>query len=157
MLHVVLYAPRIPQNAGQIARACFAMGCRLHLIRPLGFRLDEASLKRAAVGHLKATDLRLHRDGDAFWSSPDLDPDRCWLVTKHGSVDYAQVQYRQGDWLIFGNETEGLPPDWLERRRDRTVVIPMHEPRVRCLNLATAAAAVLFEALRQLRLTQEHG
>ncbi len=148
-IHLVLHAPRIPQNTGQIARGCLAMGCRLHLIRPLGFRVDAPALRRAAVGHLEQVDLEVHADGEAFWSAaPNLD--RVWLVTKHGRLDYAEVAYQPGDWLIFGNETEGLPPEWLQRHAERTVRIPMVNPAARCLNLATAAAVVMFEALRQV-------
>lgn len=158
MLHVVLYAPRIPQNAGQLARACWAMGCRLHLIRPLGFRIDAPGLKRAAVGHLaemmKAGEIVIHKDGEAFWQSvPDLS--RVWLVTKFGKRDYTTAQFRDGDWIVMGNETEGLPPPlletWRAERPDQTLRIPMPNPAARCLNLATAATAVLFEALRQSR------
>ena len=150
-LHVVLRAPRIPQNAGQIARACYATGCRLHLVRPLGFRVDDPGLRRAAVGHLGAADLVVHDDDAAFWASVP-DPDRAWLVTKHGAKDYAEAVRRGGDWLIFGNETEGLPAEWLAEHAERTATIPMANAEARCLNLATAASAVMFEALRQLRL-----
>ena len=148
-IHLVLHAPRIPQNTGQIARGCLAMGCRLHLIRPLGFRVDAPALRRAAVGHLEQVDLEVHADGEAFWSAAP-NPDRVWLVTKHGRLDYAEVAYQPGDWLVFGNETEGLPPEWLQRHAERTVRIPMVNPAARCLNLATAAAVVMFEALRQV-------
>jgi tRNA (cytidine/uridine-2'-O-)-methyltransferase len=149
MLNVVLYAPRIPHNTGQIARACHAMDCRLHLIRPLGFRLDAAALRRSAVGYLERIQPVVHRNGEAFWAQVP-DPERAWLVSKHGRRPYTGVHYRRGDWLVFGNETEGLPPEWLEAAPGRTLVIPMLNPEVRCLNLATAAAVVLMEAVRQL-------
>ena len=154
MLNVVLYAPRIPQNAGQVARACHAMGCRLHLVRPLGFRIDAAALKRAAVGYLADVDYAVHADGDALWNAigPDRQP---WLVTKFGRQPYTRVDYCDGDWLIFGSETEGLPRPWLELHADRTVAIPMLNPQVRCLNLATSVAVVMFEALRQIGLPHE--
>ena len=149
MLNVVLYAPRIPQNTGQIARACWAMNCRLHLVRPLGFRMDAPALKRAAVGTLAEMDIPIFADGDVFWRSvPDFG--RAWLITKFGRREYTQARYQAGDWLVFGNETEGLPPEWLERQGERTLRIAMPNPQARCLNLATAASAVLFEALRQI-------
>ena len=152
-LHIVLYAPRIPHNSGQIARSCLAMGCRLHLVRPLGFRLDAAALRRSAVGHLAEVDLQVHADGDALWRvAPD--PTHVWLVSKYGQINYTDVNFQEGDWLIFGNETEGLPSDWLQRHADRTLCIPMVNPQARCLNLATAVTAVMFEALRQIGLTK---
>jgi tRNA (cytidine/uridine-2'-O-)-methyltransferase len=150
MLNLVLVAPRIPQNTGQIARACFAAGARLHLVRPLGFRFDAPALKRASVGYLAEMEIPIHADGDALWSAIP-DPARAWLITKCGGRDHSDIEYRSDDWLILGNETEGLPPDWLAARPDRTVRIPMPNPEARCLNLATAAAVVLFEALRQFR------
>jgi tRNA (cytidine/uridine-2'-O-)-methyltransferase len=149
MLNLVLYAPRIPQNTGQIARACLAMNCRLHLVRPLGFRVDAPALARASVGYLKEVDLTVHADGEAFWSAV-ADPARAWLVTKFGRRAYTEVNFAADDWLVFGNETEGLPADWLARRPGQTIRIPMLNPRARCLNLATAASVVMFEALRQV-------
>jgi tRNA(Leu) C34 or U34 (ribose-2'-O)-methylase TrmL len=204
MLNLVLHAPRIPQNTGQLARACFAMNCRLHLIRPLGFRLDAPGLRRAAVGYLDARsslgarasrpqnetnlgtrasrpwnetnlgtrasrpqeppdaadgpdpavsamlqgDLVIHADADAFWAAVP-DPARVWLIAKSGHLDYTEVEYRPGDWLLMGNETEGLPPAWLSQYSPQTVRIPMPNPAARCLNLSTAATVVMFEALRQ--------
>lgn len=148
MMNVVLYAPRIPQNTGQIARACWAMNCRLHLIRPLGFRMDAPALRRASVGYLAEMDINVFQNGEEFWQAVP-DPSRVWLVTKFGQARYDQVQYQPGDWLLLGNETEGLPPEWLARHPSQTVKIPMPNPEARCLNLATSAAVVLFEALRQ--------
>ena len=149
MLNLVLYAPRIPQNTGQIARACLAAGARLHLIRPLGFRLDAPALRRASVGYLAEMDLTVHANADAFWAAV-ADPDRAWFVTKNGQVPYTDAGFADGDWIVLGNETEGLPTDWLMRRPERTLRIPMPNPACRCLNLATAAAIVLFEALRRI-------
>ena len=150
MLNVVLYAPRIPQNTGQVARDCHVALARLHLVRPLGFRMDAAALRRSSVGYLPEMEIPIHADGDALWHAI-ADPSRAWLVTKHGQRDYDQVNYADGDWIVMGNETEGLPPEWLSARPERTIRIPMPNPDARCLNLASAAAIVLFEALRQLR------
>lgn len=148
---MVLHAPRIPQNTGQIARTCYAMGLRLHLIRPLGFRLDGATLARAGVGYWKEMNPAIHADGEAFWSAVD-DPRRVHLITKRGNLPYTRARYRPGDWIVLGNETEGLPADWLEKYSAQTRVIPMANPEARCLNLASAASAVIFEALRQIGL-----
>ena len=151
-LNVVLYAPRIPQNTGQIARTCLAMNLQLHLIRPLGFRLDESTLRRAGVGYWEEIEPRIHEDGDAFWNSV-ADPARVFLISKHGKRTYTDAGFREGDYLLFGNESEGLPPEWLERRPGSTLVIGMKNPGARCLNLATAASVVIFEALRQIEST----
>lgn len=149
MLNIVLHAPRIPQNTGQIARACLAMNCRLHLIRPLGFRLTGPEVKRSAVGYLDDVDLTVHASGEAFWQAVP-DPSRAWLITKFGQTAYTEAAFRPGDWLILGSETEGLPPEWLQQRPDQTLRIPMPNPQARCLNLATSACVVMFEALRQI-------
>lgn len=148
-LQVVLYAPRIAQNTGQIARTCYAMDLGLHLIRPLGFRIDEASLKRAAVGYWPELDPTIHASGAEFWATVS-DPSRVFLVSKRGGRPYTSLRFRAGDHLLFGNETEGLPDAWLTERASQTLAIPMARPEARCLNLATAASAVIFEAVRQL-------
>jgi len=148
-LNIVLYAPRIAQNTGQIARICYAMDLKLHLIRPLGFRIDEASLRRSAVGYWNELQPEIHPSVETFLESVP-DPSRLFLVTKHGSLSFTKAQFRPGDFLVFGNETEGLPAAWREAVRERTLVIPMARPEARCLNLASAAAAVTFEALRQI-------
>lgn len=146
----MLWAPRIPQNAGQIARTCWAMNSALHLVRPLGFRVDAPALRRAAVGYWDRLDVTVHADGHALWRAIG-DAGRAWLVTRHGRVPYHAAPFRRGDWLIFGNETEGLPSDWLEAHAERTLVIPMLNDEARCLNLATAASVVHLEALRSVR------
>lgn len=149
MLNLVLYAPRIPQNTGQIARACHAMNCRLHLIRPLGFRIDAPALKRASVNYLADSDFTVHENGDAFWAQLP-DPSRVWLISKFGQRPYTDADWRDGDWIVLGNETEGLPRPWLDSNPDRALIIPMPNPSVRCLNLATSAVVVMFEALRAI-------
>lgn len=149
MLNIVLHAPRIPQNTGQIARACLAMNCRLHLIRPLGFRLNGPQVKRSSVGYLEEVDLVVHASGEAFWETvPDVS--RVWLITKFGQKAYTEAAYRDDDWLVMGSETEGLPPEWLQEHAARTLRIPMTNPNARCLNLATSTCVVMFEALRQI-------
>lgn len=148
-LQVALFAPRIAQNTGQIARTCFAMNLGLHLIRPLGFRIDAASLRRAAVGYWEELRPTIHADAAAFRTAMPL-PARVFLITKHGRQIYTDARFRPGDTLVFGNETEGLPADWLVAHPDQTLRIPMHRPEARCLNLATAATVLIFEALRQI-------
>ncbi len=148
-LNIVLYAPRIAQNTGQIARTCYAMDLGLHLIRPLGFRIDAASLKRAAVGYWDELCPAVHDSEESFRGSLN-ESERVFLITKSGRRPYTQEKFRFGDYLVFGNETEGLPASWLEAEADRTLSIPMRRTSARCLNLAAAAAAVTFEALRQI-------
>lgn len=151
-LRVVLYAPRIPQNVGQIARTCYAMNLELHLIRPLGFRIDSAALQRAGVGYWDRLAPQVHADADAFRSALPDDA-RVYLVTKHGRTSHTRARFAPGDWLVFGNEDEGLPETWIEEQIERTIVIEMPNPEARCLNLATAVSVVAFEALRQIEAT----
>lgn len=148
-LNIVLYAPRIAQNTGQIARTCFAMDLSLHLIRPLGFRIDAASLRRSAVGYWEELQPAVHPSLDAFMVSLKS-AERLFLITKHGRRRYTETAFRPGDFLLFGNETEGLPAGLRDAHADRTLAIPMKRPEARCLNLATAASVVTFEALRQI-------
>lgn len=153
LLNVVLYAPRIPHNTGQIARTCFAMGLQLHLIRPLGFRIDAAALRRAAVGHWQEIRPIIHADGSAFWGQvPELG--RVHLISKVGRRAYTEADFESGDWIVFGNEDEGLPNEWLQAHGERSLRIPMRNPEARCLNLATAASVVIFEAVRQLGVSE---
>lgn len=148
-LRVVLYAPRIPQNVGQIGRLCLALNAELHLIRPLGFRLGAAALRRACVGYWEVLRPTVHADAQAFFEAVG-DPERLFLVSTQGQRPFDRVDYEPGDWLLFGNETEGLPGQWLRANPDHTLYIPMANPRVRCLNLATAVTAVVFQALGHL-------
>ncbi len=152
-LRIVLYAPRIPQNVGQIARTCYAMNLELHLIRPLGFRIDSAALQRAGVGYWDRLAPQVHADTEAFRAALPDDA-RVYLVTKHGRTAHTQGRFAPGDWLIFGNEDEGLPETWIEEQIDRTLVINMVNPAARCLNLATSVSVVAFEALRQIEATE---
>lgn len=131
------------------------MHCQLHLIRPLGFRMDEAALRRSAVGYLAEMKLPVHTDARAWrnhLADHQVDPARVWYLTKHGRRTYTEIAFEPGDWLVFGNESEGLPPEWLESNPDQTLRIPMLNPEARCLNLASSVNIVMFEALRQLNL-----
>lgn len=128
-----------------------AMNLELHLIRPLGFKTDAATLRRAGVGYWEEMQPVIHDRGETFWNSV-ADPSRVFLITKFGRRDYTDAAFKQGDYLLFGNETEGLPREWLDARSDQTLFIPMKNPAARCLNLATAASAVIFEAVRQIDL-----
>ena len=148
-LHIVLVEPEIPPNTGNIARTCAATNTTLHLVEPLGFSIEEKAVKRAGLDYWPYVKLEVHKDLSAFL---DKYGDRnLYLATTKGGVAYTQVRYQDGDMLLFGKETAGLPRDFIESRRDRTVRIPMSEnTRLRSLNLANSANIILFEALRQL-------
>lgn len=148
LLHLVLYQPEIPQNAGNIGRTCVALGAKLWLVRPLGFRLDDHHLKRSGMDYWDHLDWE---DVANFAAITDrLPPTRTFFVTKFASNEYTDVQYRSGDVLVFGRESNGLPSELREANAERCVRIPM-QPAARSLNLATAAAIVAYEAYRQIR------
>ena len=158
MLHVALWEPEIPPNAGNVARLCAATGARLHLIGRLGFRLDDRSLKRAGLDYWPAVDLVRHATFEEFEESlasapvatGALSAARVWCVETPGEMPYTRAAFADGDCLLFGNEAKGLPPGVRERYAGRVIGIPMPTGKVRSLNLATSVGIVLYEALRQL-------
>jgi tRNA (cytidine/uridine-2'-O-)-methyltransferase len=148
MLHVALLEPEIPPNTGNVARLCAATGTRLHLVGRLGFRLDNRSLRRAGLDYWPAVDLRTHAtlaDLEA-----ELAGSRIVVIESQAPRPYTRAAFRDGDCLLFGPESRGLPPGVLERHAASAFHIPMPTGAVRSLNLATAAGIVLYEALRQL-------
>jgi len=148
-MNVVLFQPEIPPNTGNVARLCAATRTRLHLIEPLGFRLDEPALRRAGVDYWDHVDWRLWPDWVTFLAALPAGA-RLWFVEAHGPRRYTEVRYAPDDYLVFGRETAGLPPRLLQDHPDRWIRLPMFHPGVRSLNLANCVAVVLFEALRQL-------
>ena len=147
MFHVALYEPEIPPNAGNVARLCAATGSRLHLIGRLGFHLDDKHLKRAGLDYWPHVDLKRH----ATWRDFIQEDLKLWLIDCPSDTNYTQAKFEDGDCLVFGSESKGLPRLLLELHRARTLGIPMPTGNVRSLNLATAAGIVLYEALRQVR------
>lgn len=147
MMQIVLVHPQIPPNTGQVARLCAATGAALHLVRPLGFKIDDRSLRRAGLDYWDHVDLRVHDSLDRLFSIAP--PDTCWYFSKSGDLRYDQIVYTADDWLIFGSETHGLPVELMEARRNRLVRVPVQPGSVRSLNLASTASIVLYEALRQ--------
>jgi tRNA (cytidine/uridine-2'-O-)-methyltransferase len=147
-LHVVLVAPEIPPNTGSIARLCAATDTRLHLIRPLGFSLDNRYLKRAGLDYWPWVDLRVYDDWEQFCRQQR----RACLhfFSARAERSYLEAAYAHGDYLVFGSETKGLPKRLLARHRDTTYVIPIDSPHVRSLNLSNAVSIVVYEARRQL-------
>lgn len=146
MLHIVLVEPEIPQNTGNIARTCAATGCVLHLVEPLGFRLDDRRMKRAGLDYWHLLDVRIYPGLDAFFAqNPGA---RCFYATTKAPRAYHEATYRDGDYLVFGKETRGLPEELLAAHPERCVRIPMREG-ARSLNLSNSVAVIAFEALRQ--------
>ena len=146
-MNIVLVNPEIPQNTGNIARTCAATGAVLHLVKPLGFRLDDKYMKRAGLDYWFLTDVRVHDSWDAFCAA-NLEARMHYLTTK-APRGYCEVTYQSEDFLVFGRETRGLPEQLLAENYDRCVRIPMRA-EARSLNLSNSVAIVLYEALRQL-------
>lgn len=148
-LKVALLQPQIAPNTGNIARLCVATGTQLHLVRPLGFFLDDRNLRRSAMDYWPRLRLVVHDDSSEFFKSSSAG--RSWLFSSKGVRSYWDAEFHDGDWLVFGNETQGIASALLESRTDRVVRIPQVAGE-RCLNLSTAVGIVLYEALRQLPL-----
>ncbi len=148
MLHIALWEPEIPPNTGNIARLCVATGTTLHLIGRVGFRLDDRALRRAGLEYWREVDLHQHASLAEFEASMGDTPLYCFSA--RASRPYTSVSYRDGDCLLFGGESHGLPTGLLKRHVERTVGIPMPAGKVRSLNLATAVGIALYEALRQI-------
>ncbi len=147
-MNVVLVEPEIPPNTGNIARLCAATGARLHLVGPLGFELSDRTLKRAGMDYWAQVNWQCWNSlAELQQSSEDA---RWYYVTTRSDRPYTSVQYQPGDYLVFGRETAGLPASLLAANADCTITIPMANPAARSLNLATAVAIVLYEALRQV-------
>ena len=147
MLHVALWEPEIPPNTGNVARLCAATGTRLHLIGRLGFRLDDKALRRAGLDYWPAVDVARHATFAEFEVA--IGDVRVWCVETPAEVPYTRADFRDGDCLLFGGESRGLPPGVREKYAGRAIGIPMPTGKVRSLNLATAVGVVLYEALRQ--------
>ena len=154
ILHVVLFQPQIPQNTGNIARTCAAVGAELHLVEPLGFSVSESAVRRAGLDYWSEVTVHRHAGLDpvlAAAAGPAAGPDggQLVLLSTHGGRRYTDLRYRRGAYLLFGNETAGLPTELRARYEGATARIPMRRG-LRSLNLANAVAVVVYEALRQL-------
>jgi tRNA (cytidine/uridine-2'-O-)-methyltransferase len=147
-MNLVLLAPEIPQNTGNVARLCAATGTVLHLIEPFGFRLDDAALRRAGMDYWQHVQWRRWANWAEFAGSVPASS-KLWFVEQGGERRYDAVRFAADDYLVFGRETAGLPRQLLEANRDQWIRIPMFNPAARSLNLSNCAALVLFEALRQ--------
>jgi len=149
MLHVVLYQPEIPPNTGNVIRLCANSGAHLHLIRPLGFDLDHAKLRRAGLDYHEFATVAAYDNLDAFVAA--VQPRRLFALSTRGSTMYTKVQFAQNDAVVFGPETRGLPQELLDSLpAGQRLRLPMR-PDNRSLNLSNAVAIVVYEAWRQLQ------
>ena len=148
MLHVVLVEPEIPQNTGNIARTCLAAGARLHLVEPLGFEIDGAALRRAGMDYWEKCDVRRWASLAELRAAAGVA--RFFFLTSKARRLYWDAEFRDGDHLVFGRETRGLPESLLAAEQEHLWTIPM-APEARSLNLAASVGIVLYEACRQLR------
>jgi len=146
MFHVVLVEPEIPPNTGNVARLCVATGATLHLVRPLGFAINDRTLKRAGLDYWEHLSLVYHDSLEMFLSYAQ--GKRLWFATTKTSRRYIDVNFQEDDFLIFGKETAGLPADLLAAHAESMITIPQWGP-VRSLNLSNSVAIVLYEAMRQ--------
>lgn len=166
MINIVLHEPEIPQNTGNIGRTCVITGARLHLIRPLGFRINEKTVKRAGLDYWPKLDVTEHDNAEAFYryveeynatSNNDMEAEdgigtekpKIYYATTKGKHRYTDVEFHDGDYIMFGRESAGIPEEILAEHPDECIRIPML-PEERSLNLANSVAIVLYEALRQL-------
>ena len=149
MLNIVLVEPEIPQNCGNIARTCAAVGARLHLVEPLGFDISDKAVKRAGLDYWHLVEVATYKGlDDLFQKHPEAAED-CWLATTKAPQDYTRAVFRDGCWLFFGKETAGLPEDFRMAYFARCIRLPIRA-EARSLNLSNSVAVVTFEALRQL-------
>ncbi len=148
--HVVLHQPEIPPNTGAAGRTCVALQAKLWLVRPLGFQVDQRSLRRAGLDYWQHLNWAVADNWDDLrQQAADAgdDMDRCWMFTRTATNSYTAAKFRSGDWLVFGSETSGLPPSLLSDP-DRNLRIPVSD-HVRSLNLASAVAVAGYELARQ--------
>lgn len=148
-INVVLYQPEIPPNTGNIARTCAITGAKLHLIKPLGFSIDEKSVKRAGLDYWHLLDLEVHESLEAFLEK--YGHEEIFLSTTKADQYYDDVTYTENCFIVFGRETSGLPPLMHEHYKNNRIKIPMRQNEAaRSLNLSNSAAIIIYEALRQL-------
>lgn len=150
MLNIVLFEPEIPQNTGNIGRTCVATNTKLHLIEPLGFRLDEKSLRRAGMDYWKDLDVTTYIDFEDFMSkNPDA---KIYMATTKAPNVYSEVNFEPDCYIMFGKESAGIPEEILVHHKENSIRIPMVGD-IRSLNLSNSVAIVLYEALRQNNFT----
>ena len=149
-INIVMVEPEIPQNTGNIARTCAATGAKLHLVKPLGFEINDRYLKRAGLDYWDKLDVEEHENLNEFLEKYKLHLNNMFLVSTKSKHTYSEVEYTKYDqiFLLFGKETKGLPEDLLKKHIDKAIRIPMKEG-LRSLNLSNSVAIVVYEVLRQ--------
>ena len=149
-LHIVLVEPEIPPNTGNIARSCAATGSVLHLVEPLGFSIDDRSLKRAGLDYWPFVKVEVHESLDQFLEEYQDRTEQMFLATTKGSRRYTDIRFQDEDMILFGRETAGLPRDFIAANEERAIRIPLSEDtRLRSLNLSNSVAVAVYEVLRQ--------
>ena len=149
MINIVLFRPEIPHNTGAVGRLVLATGARLHLIKPLGFSVDDKAVKRAGLDYWKDVDVTVWEDWESFEAGRD-EKSKLYLLTTKTERTHFSVAFKDGDFLVFGPESKGLPEPLIVENAETTVTIPMVKGSTRSLNLATAVSIVLYEAVRQV-------
>lgn len=147
-LNIVLFEPEIPQNTGNIARTCVLTNCKLHLIKPLGFSLDEKHLRRAGLDYWKDLDLNVYESYDELREK--YKDSNFYFSTTHAKNCYHEVNFKEGDFVVFGKESAGLPDRIRENDPERCIRVPMINTTTRSLNLSNTVSIVVYEALRQM-------
>lgn len=149
MFHIVLVQPEIPPNTGNVIRLCANTGCRLHLVEPLGFSMDDKHMRRAGLDYHEYAEVLRHSDWNSFVRTAQPTPDRLFAMTTRGTRAVHEVAFQPGDWLVFGSETRGLDPSLRDSfPPTQRLRLPMR-PGQRSLNLSNAVAVVAYEAWRQ--------
>lgn len=151
LINLVLVEPEIPQNTGNIARTCAATGCKLHIVKPMGFTVDDKKLKRAGLDYWHLLGIQYYENLDDFFEKNK--GGRFFYSTTKGINTYSDVSYQDGDFILFGKETKGLPEELLFDNKEYCIRIPMID-EARSLNLSNAVAIVAYEALRQTGFSQ---
>ncbi len=151
--NIVLVQPEIPPNTGSVARLCGATNTTLHLVKPLGFKTDDKHLKRAGLDYWKFVDIVYWQNLEELLAA--IPRQQMKFFSKKVTTPYTSAQFKNGDFLIFGRETKGLPEELIDRNRKRSYAIPMENPGIRSLNLAMSCGIILYEAIRQAGQTEE--
>ncbi|MFN3148688.1 tRNA (cytidine(34)-2'-O)-methyltransferase [Bremerella sp.] len=153
VFHIVLYAPEIPPNTGNIGRTCVATGSKLWLIEPLGFQVDDTALRRAGMDYWQHLNWEVVPNWEVL--ADRLKSNRKWYLTKTAKRSYATVDFQKGDAFVFGCESKGLPRELVEANEQTAISVPMRTD-VRSLNLASTAAVIAYEGIRQLTVAGEY-
>jgi tRNA (cytidine/uridine-2'-O-)-methyltransferase len=146
MFNIVLFNPQIPHNTGAIGRLCVNSGAKLHLIKPLGFDIDDKSIKRAGLDYWKKLNPIIWENYEEFFQNIDIQ--KCYFSTTKTNKPYFDAKFKKGDYIIFGSETSGIPLEIMKKNQKNMITIPMTKDG-RSLNLAISAGIVLYEAIRQ--------